>query len=316
MMFRLSLLLLRLFARIVPAGHRDGWRREWEAELRERRARLAARHRLGRPQEMDMLRRVLGAFHDAAWLRRQFTRDAEVIQDVRYGLRTLRKNPRFAAVVVLTLALGIGANTAIVSLVQTVLFRVLPVERPQELVFLQTVGPAGTGGAPPYPYFERIREEASSFASMAAFTTDELKVEVDGIAEQVFGQAASGSYFEVLGLKPAAGRLMTVDDEKLDPPVAVIGYGYWQRRFGGAPDAMGRTLSFRNRIYTIIGVTQAEFRGLHPGFQVDVTLPITQAEPGMLANAEARWFSAVARLRPGVTSQQATVQANVTFKRS
>jgi predicted permease len=106
---------------------------------------------------------------------------------------------------------------------------------------------------------------------------------------------------------------MTVDDEKLNPPVAVIGYGYWQRRFGGDHDAIGRTLSFGDRVYTIIGVTPPQFWGLEPGRQVDVTLPITQAR-GMLANAKAQWFNAVARLRPDVTIQHATVQANAAFQ--
>ena len=127
-------------------------------------------------------------------------------QDLRYGLRTLRRTPGFAAVVVLTLAVGIGANTAIVSLLQTVLLRELPVKSPHELVFVRTAGGRGLGGAPPYPYFERIKSETSALAGMAAFAADELRVEVDGTVEQVFGQVASGDYFQVLGLTPAAGR--------------------------------------------------------------------------------------------------------------
>jgi hypothetical protein len=136
-----------------------------------------------------------------------------------------------------TLAIGIGANTAIVSLLQTVLLRELPVKDAEELMFVRTAGDRGLGGAPPYPSFERIRDEFS-LSGMAAFATDELRVEVDGSVEQVFGQVASGNYFQVLGVTPAAGRLMTADDERLDPPVAVIGYGYWQRRFGGSRDAI------------------------------------------------------------------------------
>jgi predicted permease len=246
----------------------------------------------------------------AIWVRRWLD---DLRQDVRYAFRTLRKTPAFATVVVLTLALGIGANTAIFSLMDAVLLRSLPVERPKELAFLRTVGPGGPSNAPPYPYFARVRDEELLFAGMAAFATDETRVEVNGVVEQVFGQVASGSYFDVLGLRPAAGRLMTVDDEKLDPPVAVIGYGYWQRRFGGDHDAIGRSLSVGDRVYTIIGVTPPQFWGLEPGRQVDVTLPITQAR-GMLANAKAQWFNAVARLRAGVTIQQATVQANAAFQ--
>ncbi|MGH7542106.1 MAG: ABC transporter permease, partial [Gemmatimonadota bacterium] len=221
----------------------------------------------------------------AVWISRWWD---ELRQDVRYALRTLSRSPAYATVVILTLALGIGANTAIFAMVDAVLLRLLPVERPEGLVFLQVAGSEGRGGAPPYPCFERIRSETTPFSGMAAFAADELRVEIDGTPEQVFGQVASGSYFQVLGLRPPAGRLLTPEDERLDPPVAVIGYGYWQRRFGGDPDAIGRTISFRNRIYTIVGVTPPHFWGLHPGRQVDVTLPIT-AERTMIADAGAWW---------------------------
>jgi predicted permease len=234
-------------------------------------------------------------------------------QDLRYALRTCRGNPGFTTVVTLTLAIGIGANTAIFSLLHTVLLRELPVDNPQDLVFIRTAEERALGAAPPYPYFDHIRSEGSSFSGMAAFAADELRVEVDGAVEQVFGQVASGNYFQVLGVAPAAGRLMTAADERLDPPVAVLGYGYWQRRFGASPDAIGRTLSFQNRAFTIVGVTAPRFQGLDPGRQVDVTLPITQ-NPAMLGNATARWFNAVARLRPGVAVQQAAAQANVSFQ--
>jgi hypothetical protein len=278
-------------------------REQRESGLGEAEARHAARRAFGSPdlaKEQCRDARRVGLLED-------------LVKDVGYAFRLLGRSPGFALTAVLSLALGIGAITAIFSLVDTVLLRLLPVERPHELVFLHTAGTEGRGGAPPYPYFERFRSETSSFAGMAAFAADELRVEVDGMVEQVSGQVASGDYFDVLGLKPAAGRLMTLDDEKLDPPVAVIGYGYWQRRFGGATGAIGRTLSFRDRIFTIVGVTPAEFWGLQPGRQVDVTLPITQ-ERGLLANAGAWWFDAVARLRPEATIQQATVQADTIFQ--
>ena len=234
-------------------------------------------------------------------------------QDLRYALRTLRHSPGFAAVVTLTLAIAIGANTAIVGLLHTVLLRELPVTDPQELVFIQTAGDQGLSGAPPYPYFERIREQGSWFSGVAAFGVDELRVDVEGSVEQVFGQVASGNFFEVLGVTPAAGRLLSPGDERLDPPVAVIGYGYWQRRFGGSPSAIGRTVSFRNRVFTIVGVTPPRFQGLEPGRQVDVTLPIT-TEAGLVRNAQVQWFHAVARLRSGVDARQAAIQTDASFQ--
>lgn len=245
--------------------------------------------------------------HGIAWL-------TDAVQDVKYGLRLLRRTPGFTVAATLTLALGIGANTAIFSLVNTVLLRLLPVERPQELVFIQTAGTEGRGATPPYPYFERVRNETSVFSGMAAFAADELRIEIDGMVEQVFGQIASGSYFNMLGLNPAVGRLLTMDDEKLDPPVAVIGYGYWQRRFGGDPRAIGRAVSFGDRTFMIVGVTPSEFWGLHPGRQVELTLPITQAR-GMLTSVTTwSWFEAIARLGRGMTVEQATAQADTIFQ--
>ena len=227
--------------------------------------------------------------------------------DLRYALRTVRHSPGFATVVIVTLAIGIGANTALVTLLHTVLLRELPVKDATELVFVRTAGPRGLGGAPPYPYFDHIRSQTSGLAGAAAFAADELRVEVDGSVEQVFGQVVSGNYYQVLGIASVAGRVMTTDDEKLDPPVAVIGYGYWQRRFAGSPDAIGQTIAFRDRAFTIVGVTPPRFQGLEPGRQVDVTLPIT-IETGMLANPEAQWFNVVARVRPGVDVRQAAAQ--------
>ena len=235
------------------------------------------------------------------------------MNDLRYALRMIRNSPGFATVVVVTLAIGIGANTAIVSLLHTVLLRALPVKDAAELVFVRTAGERGLGGAPAYPYFEGIREQVSSFSGMAAFSADELRVEVDGAVEQVMGQVVSGNYFQVLGVTPAAGRLMTSADERLDPPVAVIGYGYWQRRFGGAPGAIGRSVSFRNRSFTIIGVTPPRFHGLELGRQVDVTLPIT-TESGLVENAQVQWFQAVARLQSGVETRQAAAEADARFQ--
>lgn len=235
----------------------------------------------------------------------------ETRQDLRYAVRSLRRNPAFASVVILTLALGIGANTAIFSLVDAVLLRLLPVERPQELVFLESAGSDGSGGgAPPYPVFERFRNETSAFTGIAAFAADESRVVVDGVVEQVFGQVASGNYFELLGLRPILGRLMTMDDERLNPPVAVIGYGYWQRRFDGDPRAIGRIIVWGNRVFTIVGVTPPEFWGLGPGRQVDLTVPITQVDGRRTDVQTWGWYDMVARLRPGAIIEQATAQTD------
>ena len=200
---------------------------------------------------------------------------ADLARDVRYGVRGLIRQPIFSMVAIASLALGIGANTAVFSVVDAVLLRTLPVQQPQELFFLDVVGSEGGGGAPPYPCFERIRQETTAFSNIAAFATDQRPLQIDGVVEQVFGQVASGNYFDTLGIVPVLGRLLTTADERLDAHVAVIGYGYWQRRFGGEASVIGRTVQYRDRTYEIVGVTPRNFRGLEPGRQIDLTVPIT-----------------------------------------
>jgi len=235
-------------------------------------------------------------------------------QDLRYGLRCLRKTPAFTAAAALTIALGVGANTAVFSLMDAVLLRSLPVQNPKELVFLETAGSAGLSGPPPYPCFTRLRAEAGSLTEMSAFSSDELRFEIDGKPEQVMGQVASGNYFELLGVKPTLGRLMNAEDEKLNPPVAIISDRYWRRRFGGDPAVIGKRISFREQTFTIAGVTPPEFWGLLPGTPIDVTLPIT-LERKHLTDAGAWWLHAIiARLKPGVSANQAQAESNVVFQ--
>ncbi len=278
-------------------------REQMEAGLSEADARRAAARAFGSPglvKEQCRDTRRVGLLED-------------LVKDTRYALRLLARSPGFALTAILSLALGIGANTAIFSLIDTVLLRSLPVTRPQELVFITAAGTEGPSGSPPYPCFLRFRDETTGFAGMAAFAADDLRVAVDGTVEQVFGQVASGNYFDLLGVRPAAGRLMTMADEKLDPAVAVVGYGYAQRRFGAAANAVGRTISFKDRVFIIIGVTPPEFWGLQPGRQVDLTLPITQ-DSAAIADPGDWWFETVARLRSDSTVTGAAAQADTIFQ--
>jgi predicted permease len=235
-------------------------------------------------------------------------------QDVRYGMRSLRKSPSFAAGVALTVALGVGANTAIFSLFNAVLLQTLPVRNPGELVFPEAAGTAGTNGAPPYPCLMRMRDGVQGFAGLSIFTSnDELRVEIDAPPEQAIGQAVSGNYFDLLGVKASLGRLLEPEDEKLSPPAAVISDRYWRRRFGGSPDAIGKTIVYRRRTFTIVGVTPPEYLGLQPGSRVDVAFPISiegraLSEPGLWA------FHAIARLNAGVTAARARAEADAIFQ--
>ena len=237
-----------------------------------------------------------------------------VIQDVRYGLRMLAKNSGFTAVVVLTLALGIGANTAIFSLLDTVLLKMLPVQQPTQLFFLDNVGTRGPNGGPPYPCFERFRDESHAFSGMAAFGGDVSKVSIDGHFEQALVQYASDSYFEVLGVKPELGRLLAPGDERLNTPGAVISYPYWQRRFGGNPGVVGKAIRLATRSVTIVGVTPPEFFGLQVGHPVDITVPISLKEARQLHDLGAWWLDIIGRLKPGVSQEQARAEIDAIYQ--
>ena len=233
-------------------------------------------------------------------------------RDLRYGSRLLRKSPAFTAAAALTIALGVGANTAVFSLLDAVLLQLLPVKAPKELVFIDAAGSPPPVKATPYPCLARLPSTTKSFAGLAVFATDESRVEIDGKPEQVFGQVASGNYFELLGVLPAAGRLITAKDESLDPPIAVISDRYWDRRFDRDPAVMGKTIAVLDRTYTIVGVTPPEFLGLQPGRPVDITVPIDTAR-SLQTYSGPWWFDAIARLRPGVTRGRAQSAANVVF---
>ena len=207
--------------------------------------------------------------HRVAWI-------DYLIQDVRYGLRGMVKSKGFTASAVLTLALGIGANTAIFSLINAVLLRSLPVEEPNQLYFVRYSGDAGVGIAPPYPYFERVQAQTKSFSGVAAFGgPGDLKVRMNGTIERAYGSRVSGDFFSVLGLRPAAGRLLTPADQKLDPAAAVISYDYWQKRFGGAASAVGTTFVLDATQFTIVGVMPRRYKGPQPGATSDYVLPMT-----------------------------------------
>ena len=227
-------------------------------------------------------------------------------QDIRYGLRMLRNSPAFAAVAVLTLALGIGANTAIFSLIDAVMLRSLPVETPSELVVLRwsahkapringymssgdcpsnlRFGAANpTGCSFSQPIFREVRN-SNQFSGVAAFSNaGPLALTGNGPASMISGQLVSGDFFRTLGLKPAAGRVLELsDDSPTATPVAVLNYGYWQSSFGGARDAVGRTIELNGVAFTIVGVVEQRFTGVTPGSDYDVWLPL--AAGGRISN--------------------------------
>ena len=236
------------------------------------------------------------------------------LQDIRYALRTLRNSPVFTVIAIFTLALGIGANTAIFSLIDTVVLRMLPVRNPQELVQLSHLDPARGGQGDLYftnAIWEQVRDHQDDlFSSALAWSTDRFDLAQGGAVQNANGIFVSGDFFNALGVRPAAGRLLTVsDDQSGCPALAVISYGFWQDHFAGSPNLLGSTLSLNHHPFQIIGVSSPGFYGLDIGTKFDVAIPICSAPvfDGQHSRIEARswwWLSIMGRLKPGITPQQ------------
>src|SRR6266513_586883 len=246
----------------------------------------------------------------------------DFVQDLQFGLRVLRKSPGFTVVAVLTLALGIGANTAIFSLVDAVLIRMLPVQRPEQLFRLINVSKDGkTIDAFSYPTFKLIQENNQTLSGVIAFHPLRIvDFVVNGKGELAHAQAVSGSYFTTLGVKPIFGRtIATADEARGASQVAVISYGYWTRRFNRNPSAVGAEIVLNGAPFAIIGVTPPEFFGLEPGQSVDVSIPLTSVavvQPQFAAAGSPfdvltapfpfrHWLHLMVRLRDGQTEVQA-----------
>jgi predicted permease len=241
----------------------------------------------------------------------------DLFRDLRYTARTLRRSPGFLAVAVLSLALGIGANTAIFTLIDTLMLRSLPVKDPSRLVQVTRLTPSGKPGVVSYPLFEYFRDHMKSIAGAAAELSGNPMLVVDGALEVVNTEMVSGGYFALLGVEPATGRLLTPADDTVTSaaPAAVIGYRYWQRRFGLNPDAIGKTFVLQNKTFTIVGVTPPQFQGTRPERDPDITLPLLP----MLSDTNRQeptnnMLSMMGRLAPGVTVEQANAEQQVLWQ--
>jgi putative ABC transport system permease protein len=319
--FRFWLWLIRLIGVIVPRRLRADWRQEWEAELRHRETLLAEWDRLDWRTKLDLLRRSTSAFWDALWLQ-QLRWEDEMIQDLRYGVRMLLKHKGFTMVAVLSLALGIGANTAIFQLLDAVRLRMLPVKAPQELAEVHITDVSGLRGtkstfypAVTNPIWEQIREQQQSFSGICAWSTDGFNLAQGGEVRNARALWVSGDFFNVLGVEPALGRLFTAADDQrgCGAPGVVISHAFWQREYGGDRNVIGRKLTLSDRSFEIIGVTSASFFGLEVGRSFDVALPIcaeaiTAGRNHRLDSGMNWWLMVTGRLKPGQTLAQATAE--------
>jgi putative ABC transport system permease protein len=250
-------------------------------------------------------------------------------RDLTLALRAFRKNPGFAAIVILTLALGSGANTAIFTLLDQVMLRALPVERPDRLAVLSGPGPfsgwSETGSATviplSQPMYEGIRDRTVAFAGVLAHYRTRVDLSVGGETDEVNGDLVSGTFFQVLGVRPAAGRLLTPDDDRTPSghPVVVLGHGFFERRFGGEAGVVGRTIAVNSHPMTVVGVAPPGFNGVEVGSATDVYVPLAmqqEVQPtwgNRLGDWRSRWLECMARLRDGVPIAEARAQANVAY---
>ena len=228
-----------------------------------------------------------------------------LIQDVRYGIRLLLKNPGFTVVAILTLALGIGANTAIFSVVNGVLLRPLPYAQPDQLVALSEKSANFESSSISYPNFQDWQRTNSTFASMAAYRSDDFSITGSGETERVRVAMVSAGFFETLGVNPVRGRLFTSAEDRLGTaPVALISAGLWQRKFGSTPDILGKRITMNGDGYTVIGVVPASFRLESTNFDrnKDVFVPIGQNKDPLFHDRTVHpGMRAIGRLKPGVT---------------
>jgi len=257
--------------------------------MSEAEARRAAR------VEMGSFESVKEGIRDAGWE----TAVENFWADLRYSVRVLRKSPVFTAIVVLTLALGIGANTAIFSLIDSLLVKTLPVEKPQELVL-------ASEGILTNPLWEQIRDRQDVFSGVFAWGRAQFNLSRGGIVQNANGMWVSGDFFRTLGLRPAAGRLLASDDDRRGcAALAVLSYGFWQSHYAAAPGAVGSTISLDGQPFQVIGVAPDGFYGMTVGSKFDVAVPICAA--GIFDGTKSRldkrswwWLRAAGRVKPEI----------------
>jgi predicted permease len=268
-------------------------------------------------------------------------------QDIRYGWRMLAKNPGFTVVAVVTLALGIGANTAIFSLINGILMRGLPVQDAQHLVVLRwsahkhpdihdqssygdcnggefTRNGESSGCSLSMPFFNDVASQVTAFSSVAAFANaGQIDLSGYGTASVLKGQAVSGGFFPLLGVRAAAGRLIAPSDDSVSvQPVVVLNYSYWKRQFGGSPSAIDKTIRLNNVPFTIIGVADPRFDSLSPGNIYDVWVPLSvlpqiNSHPSVRTRATdvySWWLVVIGRLKPGVGRLEAQAAVTTLFR--
>ena len=241
-----------------------------------------------------------------------------MLREVRYAARALLQRPGFSLVAVLTLALGIGANTAIFSLVNTVLLRSMPIERPEDVFAVNMRRKDDSMSAMSYPNYLDFRDRNEVLSGLLVYRFVPLSLSRSGANERIWGYEVSGNYFDVLGVKPIHGRTFLPEEDKtrLTHPVVVLSYDGWQRRFGGDPGVVGKDILLNNRQFRVIGITPESFKGTEQIYEAELWVPalmLPWVEPGSnsLDRRGDNNFFGVARVKAGITASQAEASLNL-----
>src|SRR5262245_7550406 len=247
-----------------------------------------------------------------------------LLQDLRFGLRSLMKHRGFTVVALITLALGVGANSTIFSAINATLMRSLPVSQPDRLVYVFNGSP---GTIFSYPDYSELRDQNKSLDGLMAWGGITASLNSDDRTDLITGAIVTGNYFQVPGIGAAKGRIITPDDDRTPGahPVVMISYGLWQRRFGGDQNIVGRQILLNGNNFTIVGVAPKDFGGAEFGTVRDVYVPMMmqaifrpprggysgEMDPDLLKKRSSRWLFAIGRMKPGVSAEQA--QADLTL---
>ena len=239
---------------------------------------------------------------------------SSLVRDLKFALRQMRQTPIVSGVALLSLALGIGANVAIFSLVNALILKPLPVHEPDQLVIVGLERPLGTDTSVTNPIWEYVRDHQEILVGVAAYGNPRFNLSSGGETRNAQGLFVSGRFFDTLGVTAHLGRTFTAEDDRRgggpDGPVAVLSYGFWQREYGGRPDVIGKAIALDGHSFTIVGVSQRDFRGVQIGRAFDIatplgTEPIIRGKESSLDRRSSWWLTVVGRLAPGQTSTQA-----------
>ncbi|HMV50313.1 MAG TPA: ABC transporter permease, partial [Blastocatellia bacterium] len=303
--------LIRFIGLIVPRRLRSDWRQEWEAELQWRERQLAEWDKLDARNKLDLLRHSAGAFIDALWLQPKRWED-EMVQDLRFGVRMLLRHKGFTFVAVLTLALGIGANTAMFSVINAVLLRPLPFQNAERMVLLWgnfqkfSIEQMSAKAAEYVDY----RDRTKSFEQVAAFHTDDFNFTGSGQPARIAGAGVTANLFPMLGALPAQGRLFSdAENQPGQNNVVVLSHRFWQQRLGGAANVVNSAIRLNDQSYTVVGVMPAGFEFPHPSFNfaepVEFWLPLAFTTEQVAQRQRPYYLNVLALLKPNVTLEQA-----------